>query len=190
MTTTFISRPRLFLGFLVLLSIFVTPIIAKAQPAAATDTRTVTINVDGSSDVIEALKTAATQAALMPVMGGGFIKIPIAVLKGVVVSKGWGWIGLLISKAQICQAFKSNCTGPGSFTMTLEIVIQNAGDPKPVIVIPMIAMPQGNGPGGSKRGIVAPIGPAGTPVMKLDVFGDGSLVIDAISCNMDSKRTN
>lgn len=170
---------------LVVIAAFVAIVLHVPSVASAQNnqpTATVTIQHPMPPDVVELLKHAAVDAGGALVTGGVY-KIPLNMAASVIQGQAHKQFARWLGHLQICQEFAkmwAGCRPPMSGRINVEIVVSQ-GPPEVRVIVPFFAqLSEYNG--GKPVGYVTPIGPNGQPTMKLDVFGDGSLVLDRMDC--------
>lgn len=169
----------------VALTIFAALVLRIHSVASAQNnqpTATVTIQHPMPPDVVELLKHAAVDAG-GAIVTGGVYKIPLNMAASVIQGQAHKQFARWLGHLQICQEFAkmwAGCRPPMSGRINVEIVVAQ-GPPEVRVVVPFFAQLTGYN-GGKPVGYVAPMGPNGQPTMKLDVFGDGSLVLERMDC--------
>ena len=159
---------------------FLTAAPATAQNAPRTNT--VTVQMPLPPKLVDYLK-ASTKDVAGVVISGGLYKIPVGIAATYIEGKAHKHFGKWLAQLQICHHFGlmwAGCQAPQSGIINVEIVVDQ-GPPEVRIVVPFFAhLDKMNG--GKPEGYVAPMNANGTPTMKYDVFGDGTLVLERMDC--------
>lgn len=181
---------------LITLSALAHSLLAQERPAGSTATNSIRVVVIADQGVIQEVVEAAKGAGIT----GAPAKIPASVLKAVLLNRLLGRFGKWLQQVQICQCLDTWMAGKNvgaTGMITVEFVLVASADESPTATTPSIAVPmfasktgQGTATAGNSggRGYLAPIQPGVGPVMKYDLFGDGSYVISALECPREKLR--
>lgn len=183
------NRPQQTLAFAFLAALFICSCnIASAQPTGKLKTRTTRITQMVDQTTYAAIEEAA-KAAGYACITGKVSTIPLSALKGAATHIAHLKFGRWLACKQICAQFQiwaashnqtPPFTGDPAFNVEIDLV-DASGTTLMKVTVPYFAKCDSKVGTGKATGYCAPIGPGGA-TMKLDVFGDGSLILERIQC--------
>ncbi|GAB1429424.1 hypothetical protein MASR2M18_02560 [Ignavibacteria bacterium] len=183
---------RFFLNFSIVVVVCIGCATAWSPASAQTGkkrTNTVEIDVLVDNTAFAAIEEAAKQVP-SAVLTGKIYTIPLSALKGAAVHIALLKIGDRLSCDKICRQFqiwalsyakrKLPFSDDPAFNIEVKLV-DDTGATLMIVTVPFFAKCNSINSKGEAVGYAAPIGPKGA-TMKLDVFGDGKIILERIEC--------